>query len=87
LSCTRVLNSPTCRNRSRQLSVGGIRVVKAFANEDHERDLFARNNEGYRATKLNDYAYMTASITLRYFSTRFVQLVVMISGTWFVISG
>lgn len=68
-------------------SVGGIRVVKAFANEDHERDLFARNNEGYRATKLNAYAYMTASITLSYFSTRFVQLVVMISGTWFVISG
>jgi ATP-binding cassette subfamily B protein len=30
---------------------------------------------------------MTASITLSYFSTRFVQLVVMISGTWFVISG
>ena len=68
-------------------SVGGIRVVKAFANEDHERDLFARNNEGYRATKLNAYAYMTASITLSYFSTRFVQLVVMIAGTWFVISG
>ena len=25
-------------------NVGGIRVVQAFANEDHERDLFARDN-------------------------------------------
>ena len=70
-----------------QESVGGIRVVKAFANEEHERQLFARNNEGYKATKLNAYAYMTASVTLSYFSTRFVQLVVMLVGTWLVISG
>lgn len=68
-------------------SVGGIRVVKAFANEDHERALFASNNEGYRATKLNAYAYMTASITLTYLSTRFVQLVVMMAGTYFVMTG
>ena len=68
-------------------SVGGIRVVKAFANEDHERALFAQNNEGYKATKLNAYAYMTASVTLSYFSTRFVQLAVMMAGTYFVIVG
>lgn len=68
-------------------SVGGIRVVKAFANEDHERALFAVNNEGYKATKLNAYAYMTASVTLSYFGTRFVQLVVMVAGTYFVIRG
>lgn len=66
-------------------SVGGIRVVKAFANENHERALFAVNNEGYKTTKLSAYAYMTASITLSYFGTRFVQLVVMLAGTWFVI--
>jgi len=70
-----------------QESVGGIRVVKAFANEDHERALFAANNESYKATKLSAYAYMTASISLSYFSTRFVQLVVMIAGTWFVVRG
>jgi ATP-binding cassette subfamily B protein len=70
-----------------QESVGGIRVVKAFANEDHERALFAENNEAYKATKLSAYAYMTASISLSYFSTRFVQLVVMVAGTWFVVRG
>jgi ATP-binding cassette subfamily B protein len=68
-------------------SVGGIRVVKAFANEEHERELFARDNENYKKTKLNAYAYMTASITLSYLSTRLVQLIVMIAGAWFVIAG
>jgi ATP-binding cassette subfamily B protein len=70
-----------------QESVGGIRVVKAFANEDYERGLFAKSNEGYKATKLSAYAYMTASIALSYFSTRFVQLVVMVAGTYYVVQG
>ncbi|TCL74688.1 ABC transporter ATP-binding protein [Rhizobium sp. BK251] len=70
-----------------QESVGGIRVVKAFANEDYESQLFARNNESYKATKLNAYAYMTASMTLSYLSTRLVQLLIMIAGTWFVMTG
>jgi ATP-binding cassette subfamily B protein len=68
-------------------SVGGIRLVKAFANEEHERRLFARDNERYRTTKLDAYAYMTASITLSYLGTRLVQLIVMVTGAWFVIAG
>jgi ABC-type multidrug transport system, ATPase and permease components len=70
-----------------QESVGGIRVVKAFANEEYEKQLFAANNESYKTTKLNAYAYMTASITMSYLSTRLVQLMVMLAGTWLVISG
>ncbi|MGE8941332.1 ABC transporter ATP-binding protein [Leptospira interrogans] len=68
-------------------SVGGIRVVKSFTNEEHERRLFARDNESYKTTKLNAYAYMTASTTLTYLSTRLVQLIVMVTGAWFVIVG
>lgn len=74
-------------NTRMQETVGGIRVVKAFANERYESQLFASDNEDYKATKLDGYAYMTASIALSYFSTRLVQLVVMMAGTWFVISG
>ena len=73
-------------NTRMQETVGGIRVVKAFANERYESQLFASDNEDYKATKLDGYAYMTASIALSYFSTRLVQLVVMMAGTWFVIS-
>ena len=66
-------------------SIGGIRVVKAFANEGHEAKLFAGNNQAYRTTKLKAYAIMTASITITYLSTRLVQLVVMLLGSWLVV--
>ncbi len=41
-------------------NVGGMRVVQAFANEDHERRLFAQDNARYRATKLDAYRIMAA---------------------------
>jgi len=66
-------------------SIGGIRVVKAFANEAHEKKLFASDNENYRITKLQAYRIMTASLTLSYLGTRLVQIVVMIAGTWYVV--
>lgn len=68
-------------------SIGGIRVVKAFANEPREEALFARDNDSYRTTKLRAYRIMTASLTLSYLSTRLVQLIVMVAGTWYVIKG
>lgn len=68
-------------------NVGGIRVVQAFANEDHERAVFARSNSAYLATKLDAYRVMALSQSLSYFSMRFVQVVVMLSGAWFVVRG
>jgi ATP-binding cassette, subfamily B, bacterial len=66
-------------------NVGGIRVVQAFANEDHERKLFARDNERYRDTKLDAYRLMSKSMSLSYMTMRIVQLFVMIAGTYFVL--
>jgi ATP-binding cassette, subfamily B, bacterial len=68
-------------------NVGGIRVVQAFANEDHERALFAADNARYRATKLKAYSLMAASMSLSYLSMRVTQLVVMIAGSYFVLQG
>lgn len=68
-------------------NVGGIRVVQAFANEDHERRLFAEDNARYRATKLMAYRIMAASMSLSYMSMRLIQLVVMVAGSYFVITG
>lgn len=68
-------------------NIGGIRVVQAFANEDHERALFAENNGNYLATKLEAYKVMAASMSLSYLSMRFVQVVVMLAGAWFVVRG
>ncbi|MBK0035139.1 ABC transporter ATP-binding protein [Erwinia sp. S43] len=68
-------------------SIGGVRVVKAFANEHQEEKLFARDNVNYKTTKLQAYRIMTASMTLSYLSTRLVQLVIMVAGTWYVLKG
>ncbi|ERI13726.1 multidrug ABC transporter ATP-binding protein [Ochrobactrum sp. EGD-AQ16] len=68
-------------------NVGGIRVVQAFANEDHERALFAQNNRNYLTTKLEFYRTMAASMSLSYLSMRFVQVIVMLAGAWFVVRG
>jgi ATP-binding cassette subfamily B protein len=68
-------------------NVGGMRVVQAFANEDHERRLFAVDNAQYRATKLEAYKTMAASMSLSYMSMRVTQLVVMVAGTYYVLHG
>lgn len=68
-------------------NVGGIRVVQAFTNEDHERALFAEDNQNYRNTKLEAYKVMAASTSLSYLSMRFIQVVVMLCGAYFVIHG
>ncbi|WP_010139981.1 ABC transporter ATP-binding protein [Oceanicola sp. S124] len=68
-------------------AIGGIRVVQAFANERHEEGLFARDNAAYRSTKLQAYRAMAASTTLHYMGMRFVQVVVMVAGAGFVLSG
>ena len=68
-------------------AVQGVRVVQAFANEAHERALFAADNARYRRTKLDAYRIMAASISLNYLSMRLTQIVVMICGSWLVLQG
>lgn len=68
-------------------NVGGIRVVKAFANEPYEREMFARENAKYRETKLEAYKIMAASHSLSYLGMRLIQIIVMMTGSYFVIQG
>ncbi len=68
-------------------TIAGMRVVQAFANEAHERQLFARDNDAYRRTKLQGYRLMAASTALTYLSMRATQMIVMVAGTWFVLHG
>jgi ATP-binding cassette subfamily B protein len=68
-------------------NVGGMRVVQAFANEAHERSLFAQDNAQYRRTKLQAYRLMAASTSITYLGMRLTQMIVMVAGTWFVLHG
>ncbi|MBY5970853.1 ABC transporter ATP-binding protein/permease [Ferrimonas balearica] len=68
-------------------NVGGMRVVQAFANEEHESALFARDNAAYRDTKLSAYKVMAASSSLNYMGMRLIQVIVMVAGAIFVLNG
>ena len=63
---------------------GGIRVVQAFANEEHEKQLFAVSNRAFRQSKLSAYRIMSWSLSLSYFLMRIVSLFVLVCGAWFV---
>ncbi|MFJ1293722.1 ABC transporter ATP-binding protein [Paracoccus yeei] len=68
-------------------ALGGVRVVQAFGNESHESELFATDNQRYRATKLEAYKVMATVSALQYMGLRLVQVVVMVVGAWFVLQG
>ncbi|HEV7455822.1 MAG TPA: ABC transporter ATP-binding protein [Roseococcus sp.] len=68
-------------------AVGGIRVVKAFGREAHERALFEADNAKYRDTKLEAYRIMAVSQTLNYLGMRLVQVVVMLAGAVLIVRG
>lgn len=68
-------------------NVGGIRVVQSFANEQHEQELFAVDNQMFRKTKLLAYKIMAKSLSVSYMMTRLITILVMISGAWFFING
>ncbi len=68
-------------------NIGGIRMVQAFANEGHEKELFAKDNSSYRSTKLDAYRVMAGSITLQYMGMRAVQVLIMVVGAAMVLNG
>ena len=65
-------------------TVGGARVVRAFANEEHERRLFAQDNDRYRRAKLDAYRLMATTISINYLGMRLLQVVILLAGAWFV---
>lgn len=68
-------------------NIGGIRVVQAFANEEHEKRMFARDNRQFRLTKLLAYRIMAWNLSLSYLLTRLVTLVVLLGGAYYVFRG
>lgn len=68
-------------------NVGGIRVVQSFANEEHEKKLFAVDNMNYRETMLMAYKTMAKSISVNYMLMRLITIFVMVCGAWFYIQG
>jgi ATP-binding cassette subfamily B protein len=68
-------------------SIGGIRVVQAFANERHEKKLFDVNNLRFRDAKILQYKIMGVNLSISYLLMRFVSVFVLVSGSYFVLRG
>ncbi|MFQ3544491.1 ABC transporter ATP-binding protein [Halobacillus rhizosphaerae] len=66
-------------------SIGGIRVVQAFANEKYEQEKFREENNHYKRTKLQSYRIMAQNVTANYMTMRLVTLTTLMFGTYFVI--
>jgi ATP-binding cassette subfamily B protein len=63
---------------------GGIRVVQAFTNEEHEKRLFAASNMNFRLSKLSAYRIMSWSVSLSYFLMRLMTLFILVCGAWYI---
>ncbi|MFJ7935656.1 ABC transporter ATP-binding protein [Sporosarcina sp. NPDC096371] len=66
-------------------NVSGMRVVQAFANEEHEIAQFNDNNARFRQSKLVAYRIMAWNSSISYILMKIITLFVLVCGTWFVI--
>ncbi|KRG10847.1 multidrug ABC transporter ATP-binding protein [Staphylococcus sp. NAM3COL9] len=68
-------------------NVGGIRLVQACTNEEHERKKFRNINDNFRATKLKAYNYMSWNITISHIAQKLTLIIVLVVGSYFVLNG
>lgn len=68
-------------------SISGIRVVKAFANEDYEIEKFARGNQYFKETKEESYKIMAEYFTGVEFISNIISLLVLAYGGFLIYKG
>lgn len=68
-------------------SISGIRVVKAFANEDYEIEKFARGNQNFKETKEESYKIMAEYFTGVEFLSNIISLLVLSYGGFLIYEG
>jgi len=68
-------------------SISGIRVAKAFANEDKEREKFLKANLKYRHAKKNYYKSMATFFSLMEFTLGLLPILVIIGGGMLYMNG
>ncbi|AZP04341.1 ABC transporter ATP-binding protein [Jeotgalibaca ciconiae] len=74
-------------NAGIEASVSGIRVVQAFANEEHEAERFKFLNQSYRKSKLLFYRMMGFSSSYNYLIIRLINLFALFFGSYYTIRG
>lgn len=74
-------------NTAIQNAISGMRVVKAFANEQHEKKNFKRLAEGYRLAMVEFYKSMAISFSFNYIIMRLINLFALIAGAYYTLQG
>lgn len=83
----RIYSTLSSFNSGIQNALSGIRVVKAFANEDYEKENFEKLIQGYRDTKIDFYQTMGLSSSFNYILMRLINLFAFLAGSFFTIRG
>jgi ATP-binding cassette subfamily B protein len=74
-------------NAGLESSISGIRVAKAFTNEDYEIEKFVKGNELYRDAKTSFYRAMGVFQSGMEFSTSILNVIVIALGGFFIARG
>jgi ATP-binding cassette subfamily B protein len=70
-----------------QDGLGGIRVVQAFATEEHQKKLFISDNQWFHKVKMEGFKIFSASTAVTYLLMRFLSLFALAGGSWFFLQG
>lgn len=68
-------------------SISGIRVTKAFTNEEIERDRFEETNKDYIKARTNVFSSMGKYFAISQFVTDFFNVLVLVLGGFFLLRG
>lgn len=67
-------------------SLAGIRVVKAFANEEYEKERFESLIQQYRRDKIKFYTTIGTSSSVNYLMVRIINIYIFFVGSYFTIT-
>ncbi|CAH2212116.1 ABC transporter ATP-binding protein [Tepidibacter aestuarii] len=71
-------------NAQAEDSISGIRVVKAFNNEEYEEDKFDIGNKSFKETKQNSYKVLGQFFSGITFFSNIINLVVLMYGSYLI---
>ena len=74
-------------NARLESSISGIRVTKAFTNEEIERDRFEKTNKDYIKARTNVFSSMGKYFAISQFVTDFFNVLVLVLGGFFLLRG
>ncbi|MEM5816686.1 MAG: ABC transporter ATP-binding protein, partial [Desulfitobacterium hafniense] len=67
--------------------IGGIRVVQAFANEDHQKKLFVSDNQRFCEAKIDGFKNVAQNEAVTYMFISLLPVLALLGGSWFTLNG